>query len=141
MFAVIQENLTGFFVYSQSSFLSKDFIACSVYLRHFKSKCYQSCDLFRPYLFSNMNLFQNVCVTLRVELWASSYSSHEALWFLIPEDHFSSTTCQRVKIKPNQRQISWLQSALFLLVYSGLIHSDKHKKSKISEQEKHAYFL
>lgn len=38
---------SGFFVYSQSSFLSKDFIACSVHLRHFKSKCYQSWDLFR----------------------------------------------------------------------------------------------
>lgn len=40
---------SGFFVYSQSSILSKDFIACSVHLRHFKSMCYQSCDLFRPH--------------------------------------------------------------------------------------------
>lgn len=40
---------SGCFVYRQSSFISKDFIACSVHLRHFKSKCYQSCDLFRPH--------------------------------------------------------------------------------------------
>lgn len=104
---------SGCFVYSQSSFLSKDFIACSVHLRHFKSKCYQSCDLFRHHPLLQHEPFPKcVCGSQSRALgqFIQQPRGFMALWFIF---HSSSTTCQRVKIKPLVAAVGSLPSRLF----------------------------
>lgn len=107
---------SGFVVYRQSSFISKDFIACSVHLRHFKSKCYQSCDLFRHHPLLQHEPFPKcVCGSQSRTLgqFIQQPWGFMALWFIIPEDHSSSTTCQRVEIKPLVAAVGSLPSHLF----------------------------
>lgn len=101
---------SGFVVYSQSSFLSKDFIACSVHLRHFKSKCYQSCDLFRPHPLLQHEPFPKcVCGS---QSRALGQFIQQPRGFMV-YNHCSSTTCQRVEIKPLVAAVSSLSSHLF----------------------------
>lgn len=101
------------FLFTVSSFLSNDFIACSVHLRHFKSKCYQSCDLFRPHPLLQHEPFPKcVCGSQSRALgqFIQQPRGFMALWFIF---HSSSTTCQRVKVKPLVAAVGSLPSRLF----------------------------